>query len=261
VSVLPALEKAEFDIVPSFDDEDYEAPLLATLENHTTSATSHKWTTTGGAISNAAGSIPTVSFTNPGTYTITYEASNGKQTKTNSQTITVKPNSRLRSFTDVHLGINTAHAAIGSFFSTQLRKVFRKADVTVANGPAIDIVYFGLSESFSYNQFISPGDAQSFTFGAIPGATRTSWVNLQEKCSCSSTLSPAAFDAITNGAALDPISYTETTAANNSFNNSNLPRVILFQNASGKKGAIKVKQMVQAGQQSYIVCDIKVQKD
>lgn len=261
VTVLAGLEKAEFEIVPSFDDEDYEAPLTATLENHTTSATTHKWTATGGAIGNAADSIPTVSFTNAGTYTITYEASNGKQTKTATQTITVKPNSRLRSFSDVHLGINTAHATIGSFFSTQLRKVIKKADVTAANGPAIDIAYFGLSESFSYNLFISPDATQSFTFGATPGATHTHLVNLQEACSCSSTLTPAAFDAITNGSALDPISYTETAAANHPFNNSNLPRVILFQNANGKKGAIKVKQMVQAGQQSYIVCDIKVQKD
>jgi surface-anchored protein len=261
VIVLPGLEKAEFNIVPSFDDEDYEAPLTATLQNQTTSATTHKWTATGGALSNATDSIATISFTNPGTYTITYEASNGKETKTATQTITVKPNSQLRSFTNVHLGINTAHAIIGSFFSTKLRKVIKKAEVTATNGPAIDIAYFGLSESFSYNLFISPDATQSLTFGATPGATHTQLVNLQEVCSCSSTLTPAAFDAVTNGAAFGTISYTETAVANNPFSISVLPRVILFQNASGKKGAIKVKQMVQAGQQSYIVCDIKVQKD
>lgn len=260
VTVLPALDKADFNIVPSFDDEDYEAPLTATLENHTSNATTHKWTTSGGSISNAADSIPTVSFASAGTYTITYEASNGKQTKTTTQTITVKPNSGLRSFSNIQLGINTAHSAIGSFFSTKLRQVFKRADVTAANGPAIDIAFFGLSESFSYNLFISPHETQHFTFGAIPGATHTQLVNLQEKCSCSSTLSANDFDAITTGTGLQAISFTETTAANSAFNN-NLPRIILFQNANGKRGAIKIKQMVQAGQLSYIVCDIKVQKD
>lgn len=261
VTVLPGLDKAAFDIVPSFDDEDYEAPLIAKLDNHTISATIHKWTTTGGNISNATDSAPAVSFANPGMYTITYEASNGKQTKTTTQTITVKPNTGLRTFTDVQLGINTAHSTIGSFFSTSLRKVFKKNDVTAVTGPAIDLVYFGLSESFSYNLFVSPDQTQSFTFGATPGATHTQLVNLQEKCSCSGgTLSANDFDAITTGSVFDAISFTETTAANSAFNN-NLPRILLFKNALGKKGAVKIKQMVQAGQQSYIICDIKVQKD
>lgn len=261
VTVLPALYKADFDIVPSFDDEDYEAPLVAKLENHTSNATTHKWTASGGVINNTADSVPTVSFANPGTYTITYEATNGKQTKTTSQTITVKPNSGLRTFPDIKLGINTAHSTIGSFFSTRLRQVIKKADVTASNGPAIDIAYFGLSASFSYNLFVSPDATQGYTLGAIPGATHTQWVNLQENCNCASTLSAADFDAITNGAGLQAISFTETTAANNPFNSTGLPRVVLFQNANGKKGAIRIKQMVQAGQQSYIVCDIKVQKD
>lgn len=260
VTVLPALENASFDIAPSFDDDDFEAPLTAKLENHTTNATIHKWSVTGGSFSNAADSIPTVSFANPGTYTIMYEASNGKQTKTTNQTITVKPNSALRSFSDVHLGINTAHVTIGSFFSTRLRQVFKKDEVSIDNGSLIDLVFFGLSESFSYNLFVSPNETQSYTFGVTPGATHTQLVNLQEKCSCSGTLSANDFDAITSGAALDAISFTETTAANNAFNNI-LPRIVLFKNASGKKGAIKIKQMVQAGQQSYIICDIKVQKD
>src|SRR6185369_9006782 len=38
VTVLPALDNATFDITPSFDDDDYEAPFVAKLENHTTSA-------------------------------------------------------------------------------------------------------------------------------------------------------------------------------------------------------------------------------
>jgi hypothetical protein len=35
----------------------------------------------------------------------------------------------------------------------------------------------------------------------------------------------------------------------------------VFRTANGKIGAIKIKQYVAAGDNSYIICDIKVQKD
>ncbi|MNY48021.1 hypothetical protein D3C86_1833260 [compost metagenome] len=38
------------------------------------------------------------------------------------------------------------------------------------------------------------------------------------------------------------------------------PRIILFKTQDGRKGAIKVKDMVKNGSSSYILCDIKVQK-
>jgi PKD repeat protein len=141
ISVLPALEKAEFNIAASFDDDDYEAPFTAKLENHTSSATQHKWTATGGLLNNATDSIPTITYSAPGTYMINYEATNGKQTKTTSRTVTIKPNSGLRTFTNVQLGINTAHIEKGSFFSTRLRQVFKKYDIDAQNGPQIDLVF------------------------------------------------------------------------------------------------------------------------
>ena len=158
VSVRPALS-ADFDIVPFFDDDDYEAPFTAYLQNQTTSATMHKWSVSGGVINNATDSLTSVSFTNPGTYTINYEASNGKQSAMVTKTVTVKPNSGLRTFSDVQLGINTAHKEIGSFFSTGLRKVIKQSEVNASNGDKIDLVFFGLSESFSFNLFASPDAA------------------------------------------------------------------------------------------------------
>jgi hypothetical protein len=35
----------------------------------------------------------------------------------------------------------------------------------------------------------------------------------------------------------------------------------LFQTQEGRKGAIKIKKYVEAGQESYILVDIKVQKE
>jgi hypothetical protein len=260
VTVKPVLS-ADFDIEPSFDDDDYEAPLTADLHNKSMSATQHLWSATGGTIAHAADSLTTIYFANPGTYTVTYKADNGKQTQTITRQIVVKPNTGLRSFTDVKLGINTAHATIGSFFSTRLRRVFKQGEVTAEAGSKIDIVYFGLSESFNYNQFIRPDSAQYWTFGAIPNATITKRVNSQELCGCSAGFTSSDFDNVVNGSAFNSITVSETPGGITPFNNTTVPRIVLFQNAAGKKGAIRIKQFVQNGQQSYILCDIKVQKD
>jgi PKD repeat protein len=260
ITVLPPLSAA-FDIEPSFDDDDMEAPLTAKLANHTISATTHQWQAPGGTLSNAADSIPTVYFANAGTYTVTYKAANGKQTETVTKTIVVKPNTRLRYFSNVQLGINTAHGNMGSFFSTRLRRVFVKDSVNGGNGPLIDICYFGLSQSFAFNKFISPADAQNWTFPAIPGATVTAIINKQETCGCGVHVTAAQFDNISNGSFFDGIAINATVAGMAEFDNSLANRVTLFQNAAGKKGAIKIKQYVNNGLESYIVCDIKVQKD
>jgi PKD repeat protein len=260
VTVLAALA-ANFEIEPSFDDDDLEAPLLATLQNLTTHATIHKWSVAGGELSSATDSIPMVRLANPGTYTISYVASNGKQTDTIRKTITVKPNSGLRSFTNIKLGINSAHSTIGSFFSTRLRRVFTLEQVTATNADKIDIIYFGLSQSFNFNLFASPDSAQVWTFDAIPGATHTKIINKQESCGCGTSFSETAFNNATTGAAFQSINIIESAAGGANFSDAMVPRVVLFQNAAGKKGAIKVKQFIADGLQSYILCDIKVQKE
>jgi PKD repeat protein len=206
ITVLPALN-ASFNIIPSFDDDDYEAPLIASLANNTVGATLHSWQCTGASFNNSSDSLPTVSFSSPGNYTVSYTASNGKQTQTVTQSIQILSNSTLRNFQNIKLGINTAHAVTGSFFSTSLRKVIKKDSINSFNGPRIDICFFGLSESFNFNKFISPTDVQNWTFTAIPGATNTVVVNEQETCSCGVNLTPAAFDAITNGNALIILMY------------------------------------------------------
>lgn len=260
ITVQPSLSSA-FDIEPSFDDDDYEAPLTAQLSNHSTSATQHRWLAPGGVINNPADSLPSVYFANPGTYTITYIASNNKQTDTITKSITVLPNTGLRSFSNIKLGINTAQNTHGSFFSTYLRKVIRGDSVNTTNGPKIDLCFFGLSSSFNFNKFITPAETQNWTFAAIPGATQTIYINKQESCSCGVNVSAADFDAISNGSFFNSISVVSTAGGDADFSNAVIPRVILFRNAAGKKGAVKIKQFVADGDNSYVLCDIKVQKD
>lgn len=38
-------------------------------------------------------------------------------------------------------------------------------------------------------------------------------------------------------------------------------RIVLFETANGRKGAIKIKEYVSNGAESYIVVDIKMQKN
>lgn len=260
ITVMPVLT-AGFDIIPSFDDEDYEAPLTATLQNNSVSVTAHAWSAPGGTVSNSSDSIPTVMYNLPGTYTITYKATNGKDSATVTKTIVVKPNTGLRTFTAVQLGINTAQATIGSCFSTRLRKVIKQADITADNGNKIDLPFYGLSQSFNYNLFVSPAEIPSFALAPIPGATATQFINSQELCTCGIHFTATDFDNIINGNAFNSLQLNFTTAGAMQFDNSMVPRIILFQNAAMKKGAIKIRQFVQDGEQSYIICDIKVQKD
>jgi PKD repeat protein len=251
---------ADFDILTSFDDDDLEVPVKAQLLNKTLNATQHHWACDGAIISQAADSLPLIQFNNPGTYTVVYTATNQKQTEVVRKTIQVKANSRLREFKNVHLGINTAHKETGSFFSTYLRKVIVKDSVNATNGPMIDLCFFGLNKDFSFNKFVSPVDVQQWTFTAIPGATATTLINNQEKCNCAINLSPADFDLISNGNYFDNFSIPQIAEGALEFART-APRIVLFRNAAGKKGAIKLKEFVDQGEDSYIICDIKVQKD
>jgi PKD repeat protein len=113
------------------------------LQNNSISSTIHNWTAPGGIVTSATDSIPTIKFNTAGTYTVTYKASNGKDSTTIARSIIVKPNTGLRIFTNVKLGINTAQSTLGNYFSTILRTVLRKEQVTQTNGNKIDLVFYG----------------------------------------------------------------------------------------------------------------------
>ena len=259
ITVLPSLQ-ADFNIVPSFEDEDGEAPLSATLENNTISGTTYTWSSTGGTISNTTATNPTIYFATEGTYNITLEAKNGKETKIITKSITVKPNNNLRTHKDIKLGINIAQATIGSFYSTKLRRIFKQGDNMDTAGKWIDIVFFGLNKNFNINKFISPDSVTFYGFDAIPMSTKTKFINSQEICGCGVSFTAIDFDNMVDDMPLRGLTINPTANGWKPFMNATIPRIILFQTADGRKGAIKIKDFVVDGNNSYIIVDIKIQK-
>lgn len=259
ITVKPALH-TDFTVSPGPFDDDYEAPLTAVLAGKSVSYLTQQWQCSGGTLTSDTAAANTIYFANPGTYTITLTNTNGKGTQTAEKTITVKANSHLRTITDVKLGISTAHADIGCFYSTRLRKVYRKNDDLSKDGKEIDLVFFGLSRSFTFNKFISPDSAASYTFPAIPGATVTRFINKQEQCNCNVSFSVSDFDNMRTDAPLQALQLPAGATGGLQFDQALLPRIVLFQTADGRKGAIKIKDYVLEGSTAYIMADIKVQK-
>ena len=261
VEVLPA-PKTDFDWEVDFFDDDYQAPVTITLNNKSTDVISYQWTFEGGTPNTSTEENPSVLFSNVGTHAIKLEVSNGKQTRTITKTIEVLENTNLRTFENVQMGINTAHNSntIGAFFSGELRKTLKADEVTNENGSKIDLVFLGLNSTFSFNKFLSPNEIATNGFIVIPNATQTKVINTQENCNCGASLSESQFDTMNNDDVLQRILITETPNGLLHFDKNRTPRIIIFQTEDGRKGAVKIKQFIEDGSNSYIICDIKIQK-
>lgn len=262
ITVAPYLE-AYFEIDIAFEDDDYQAPVSVKLVNNSVSATSYNWSFTGANIASSSAEEPEIVFNSVGTQTITLTATNGKETKTISKNINILENTNLRIYEDIQLGINSAHTSnsIGAFFSTLTREVYSAAEVNEEVSSSIDIVFFGLNENFSRNRFVSPDGLRDTTFPEIEGAQHTKFINSQELCNCSASLSVADFDAMNNDTILQNLTIEETAEGLQDFNSDVIPRIVLFETQDGRKGAIKIKDYVSDGTNSYIVIDIKIQKE
>ncbi len=262
VTVAPLLV-SDFEFQPAFEDDDYQVPVRVQFQNNAISATSYEWSFTGANLSISTEENPEVLFTEPGMQTITLKASNGKDVKTIEKNIEVFANTNLRTFTDIKLGINTAHSAntVGSFFSISTRKVYTDTEVTNEIEKNIDLVFFGLNQTFTRNKFVSPDQLSETTFAPLQEAKNTIFINSQELCNCSASLTTQEFDAMQNDALLKNLSIEETPGGLQNFDRETVPRIVLFQTQEGNKGAIKIKDFVQGGQNSYILVDIKIQKE
>lgn len=238
-------------------NSDYEVPFTIKTNNTTVSATSYSWSAIGSTTPTSTAINPDFSYTVAGNYTIQLTATNTKSTQTVSQNITVLPNSNLSIQNNIKLGINTAQNSIGCFYSTIEKKVYKANEVDATNGSLIDIVFFGLNSSFSSNRFIAANDASNYTFSAIPNGTNTSYINKQETCSCGVNISDSQFNAMTNDTLLQGITISNQMV---NFNDLIVPRIVPFKTQDGRKGLIKIKSFTNDGLNSYIIVDIKVQK-
>lgn len=248
---------ASFEIIPSFEDEDYEAPLRATFDTHLQGVENLKWDCAEAVITNPESENAGIYFSASGTYTVYLTVSNGKETKQITRQITVKPNTNLRTHKNIHLGISSAQESIGAFYSTKLRRLFKTSDINIDNGFLIDIVYFGMNTNFTYNRFVSPDQLSSTSFKDIPGAKPTEFVHH------SGLLTPAQFNSMTTDVLLKQFSINSPVNPElDYFTQPDIPCIVLFETFDGRKGAILVKEIkIDGNQNSYITVDIKVQKN
>lgn len=255
ITVLPAM-KLDFEIIPLFDN----SQMGATLLNKSVSGLNYKWTAPGGIITNDTASVSTtVHFATAGNYTITLDADNGKEAKSISHTLTVKSEENLFTQKDMKFGIKSAHATIGCFYSGSLREIIKKDEVNSTNAPLVDIAFFGLNETFGYCRFLSPDSVTNYAFQPLAGAQHTTIVNLLGNTPI--TFGISDFDNMTSDEPLKVLPITANETGSAYFTNTTMPRLILFQTADGRKGAIKIKSFVVAGQDSYVLVDIKMQKN
>lgn len=253
---------ADFEIVPAFADDDYQAPVTLTLVNKSVGATGAEWTCATATPSFSTAAEPVLTISAPGLHQIKLKAFNTKRSDTKIQEITIYEDTNLRVFQNIELGISTAHNSgqKGAFFSTLTREVYHSGEVPHEDASAIDIAFFALNPEFNFNKFLSPSDVQEYTFDAIPNATHTKFVNLQESCECQASLSVDEFDGMMDDSLLEPLLIEETIGGIQDFDSTVVPRIVLFETSDGRKGAIKLKEFVQDGTNSRIVMDVKVQK-
>ncbi len=154
----------------------------------------------------------------------------------------------IKTFTDVTFSLDPAEGFNATrFFSTELGKSYKKAAIDAAILPKIDIVF--TSGSSSLNYFTSPSNSE---YG-IKNGTTTMYINYQKD-----DLTVEQFNKIDKSSDFDAVKIAADD--NNSFTDSNVPHIVLFKNAAGKKGAIYVKSVHRIGGDPRIVVDIKIQK-
>lgn len=236
-----------------------QAPVRLFLKNQSVNATAYRWRVSSGAFQQeSTDENPSFILPTAGTYQIELTANNDKQTLSERKNFTVTAGDNLITFTDIKLGINT-NKTVGCYFSSFLGEVLKPNEVTAENGRLIDFVYFGQSTSFAYNVFLSPDEAQTAVFDPIPNATKSYFINKQENKG-QVFFSVADFDVLSSGATLSSLSI-KPNSNKAPFNKEKANRIVLFETANGRKGAIKIKEYVSNGAESYIVVDIKMQKN
>ncbi len=260
ITVAPNLV-ANFSWIPNFEDQDYQSPVTINLINQSVSATAYSWAFQGGNPMNAAVQDPKqVTFTT-GVHQITLTASNDKTTQTITKTITVVPDTNLTVLTNVKFGINAAHNSnlVGAFYAIKNQSSYHDNEVTNTNSNQIDIAFQGLNDTFTFNKFISPNIVSSYGFQPLANAQNTVFINSQNLCNCGLNFTVTDFNNMINDVPLQGLTIPNSTAGAQEFGKS-YPRIVLFKTQDGRKGVIKVKDMVQSNGASYILCDIKVQK-
>jgi hypothetical protein len=152
-------------------------------------------------------------------------------------------NHAIVTYTNIEFSLTAKNATYGRLFSFDDGKIYKDNEVNSTVGPKIQLAFSSMGNTMYY--FESP-TVSSYN---VPGATVTKVMNYPAK----SLFTVADFDAMTDDTKLTGITIDET---NDSFGNSSIPGVVLFQLSSGRKGVIKTK----AVNSDRLLVDIKIQK-
>ncbi|MDR1156460.1 MAG: PKD domain-containing protein [Bacteroidales bacterium] len=260
IIILKPPLSVDFDIEPSFDDFDYEAPFTAALQNKTLNGLTYTWSCDGATIDHATEENATLHIASAGTYIVTLTADNGQEVKTASREIAIGENMNLYAVRDMKFGIRAADNTVGCGYSLLLRKVFKTGEMDENNGSSMTVLFWGLNDSFDRCFFVSPDHAGEVGFYEIPGASETYIVNKTEESGIA--FASSDFDAMNDDELLRTLDIKSegNTTGSLWFDNTQLPRFVLFEADGGIKGVIKIKAFVSEGNRSYILTDIKHQK-
>ena len=223
-----------------------QAPTATlTIVNKSTDASTYAWTFgTGASTLTSTDKEPSgVKVDKTGDITITLVANNGTVTNTKTVTVNVTGKNALTSYSDLEFALNAGNTTYGRLFSFETGKMYKDNEITTAIGSKIHLAFGSMSGTMFY--FDSP----TKTDYKVTGATVTKVSNWPSP----SPISVSDFDAMTDDTKLTDLTITDT---NDSFGKTNIPGVVLFQLASGRKGVIKTKSVNDV----RILVDIKIQK-
>jgi hypothetical protein len=171
-----------------------------------------------------------------------------KNIETKSTEVTMTETTTLKTFKDVAFSLDRSEGYdAGLYFSTELGKSFKTSKIDAATLPKIDIAFYSASHSLNY--FMSPNDVD---YG-IKNATNSLFINTQKDL-----LTIEQFNKIEKASDFETIKIDADD--DDSFPDTQMPNVVLFKNAAGKKGAIYIKSVHRVGYDPRIVVDIKIQK-
>ncbi|UII23650.1 PKD domain-containing protein [Fulvivirga ligni] len=222
-----------------------DAPnATVTITNNSTDAGTYVWTFGEGSnLETSTDEAPSITVDKTGSLEISLVASNGSEQDQMTQTVTISGNNAIVTYTDLEFGLDAGDDTYGRLFSFEDGKIYKDSEITEANGASIGLAFGSMGNTMYY--FESPS-AEDYN---VPNATVTQVINYESE----PTFNATQFDAMADDSELADLTIDGTE---DSFGNSSIPNVVLFQLADGRKGAIKTK----AVNSDRLLVDIKVQK-
>jgi PKD repeat protein len=250
--VATACTPSEDPVIANFEVEvSGDSPnATVTLENKSSNdAESYLWIFSEGADKDSLTiKNPVINVDKAGEFTIKLKATRGSESNIFTKKVQIAGKNGVKVFKDIELAMDGTSTEYGRCFSTVTGKIYKDSEVNSANGSLIDLLFINFGNTMYF--FDNPKDEANDGL-QIPQGQNVVVDNYPNYPDDVFTIEQ--FDAITDSESLESLTITN---GQNSFGNSSVPCIILFQNAAGFKGAIKAKVM----NSDRMMFDITVQK-